>query len=183
MLVCLILMYKDNLFCGKLVIDSKQSAQNFENDEITQNIQNTKNQKKANRMYYSYFIFFFIWIQERVPTQYDTYIFSDKEDPDFINKYKSSILNLIYFDTLNFSINVVTVMMADINWIPFNFTLLLFSISQFVYSYIYFYEIFTNQMIAQIMMQFAICLNNYNNIKTSKINFLQDKKIKSLLKQ
>ena len=37
MLVCLILMYKDNLFCGKLVIDSKQSAQNFENDEKTAN--------------------------------------------------------------------------------------------------------------------------------------------------
>ncbi len=42
-------MYKDNLFCGKLVIDSKQSAQNFENDEITQNIQNTKNQKKSKQ--------------------------------------------------------------------------------------------------------------------------------------
>ena len=86
-------------------------------------------------MFYSYFIFIFIWIQEFLATLYDNEIFNNESDPNFIDKYKSSILNIIYLNTLNFSINVVTVMIFDINWIPFNLSLLLFSTFQFFYSY------------------------------------------------
>ena len=133
-------------------------------------------------MYYAYFFFIFIWIQERVPPQWDTHIFNDRSDPNFIDKYKSSISNLVFFNTLNFLINICSTAIFDINWIHFNINLFIYSATQIVYSYLYFKEIFLNVTVSFILIQIVICINNYSNIKVSKTNFLQDKKIKLLLK-
>ncbi len=133
-------------------------------------------------MYICYFLFFTIWILESVPNQYDSFAFNGYNVYDYLARFGKSMWRNIYFGTLNFSIHIVTVMMADINWIHFNMILYIFSITQFVYYYLLAPNIFTDSLIAQTLMQLAICVNNYRNIRASKINFLQDKKIKMLLK-
>ena len=141
-------------------------------DDISQQIQNEKMRKQARRMYICYFMFFSIWILESVPNQYDSFALKGYKVFDFLAKYGVSMWQNVYFGTLNFSINIVTVMMADINWIHFNIILYIFSITQFVYYYLLVPTLFSNSVIAQTLIQFAICVNNYRNIKASKVNFL-----------
>ena len=134
-------------------------------------------------MYTCYLLFFAIWILESIPNQYDSFAIKGLGVYDFLEKYGTGMWRNIYFGMLTFSINIVTVMMADINWIHFNMILYLFSVTQFVYYYLLAPKVFMDSLLAQTLMQVAICVNNYRNIRASKINYLQDKKIKMLLKQ
>ena len=133
-------------------------------------------------MYTCYLLFFAIWILESIPNQYDSFAIKGLGVYDFLEQYGTGMWRNIYFGMLSFSINIVTVMMADINWIHFIMILYLFSVAQIVYYYLLAPKIFMDSLISQTLMQVAICVNNYRNIRSSKINFLQDKKIKMLLK-
>ena len=83
---------------------------------------------KEQSLYY-YFLFFSIRIIENVPIQNDTFAIKGLNIYDHLAKYGTAMLQNIYFGTLNFIINIVTVMMADINWIHFNMILYLFSVT------------------------------------------------------
>ncbi len=133
-------------------------------------------------MYTCYLLFFAIWILESIPNQYDSFAIKGLSVYDFLEKYGMAMWRNIYYGMLSFSINIVTVMMADINWIHFNMILYLFSVTQIVYYYLFAQKIFMDSLISQTIMAVAICVNNYRNIRASKINYLQDKKIKMLLK-
>lgn len=104
--------------------------------------------KQAKRMYICYFIFFTVWILESVPNQYDSFALKGYNTYDYLAKYGVSMWQNVYFGTLNFSINIVTVMMADINWIHFNIILYIFSITQFIYYYLLVPSLFSNAVIA-----------------------------------
>ena len=96
-------------------------------------------------MYICYFIFFTIWILESVPNSYDSS--ADYSIIDYLEIYGSG-MRFIYFGAMNFSINIVTVMMADINWIHFSIVLYIFSISQFIFYYFLAPKVFTDSVIA-----------------------------------